>query len=187
MARGRRCQMEGRRRARFRLVSRQQRSVLTIGRPGDRQLPRWLASRSRQRKPGWRIRRVLSARPRGNAAAGPRCGDRRENPGVACTRFAPESARIASAQTREGLVTNHISEPAGSVSAARSRAGRRAAIQAGDRAAGSQSDRQDACEPHRRAGPGAGSRNSRQPAGRGAGELPGAAPQPAGEIRGAGR
>ena len=70
--------------ARLRLVSRQQRSVDAAGRSRDRQLPRWAASRPRQRKPRRRVGRVLSARPCGDPPA--RARQRRPAPNPCALR-----------------------------------------------------------------------------------------------------
>ena len=112
-----------------------------------------------------------------------RCaGDRSE--ACAAARFhAAESINVR--QRSRHLDTKHVLQQAGTAPAPRSGAGRCASIQAGDRAARSQSHRQDAREPHRRSRSGAGCRDGCQPAGRGPGELPRAAPQPARDLRGA--
>ena len=61
--------------------------------------------------------------------------------------------------SRGRLVTSHVPEPAGPLSAPRSGASGRAPVQAGDRAARSQPDGQDTGEPYRRPGSGARSRD----------------------------
>ena len=85
---------------------------------------------------------------------------------------------------RGHLVASHVSEPAGALSAPRSRARDRAPVQAGDRAARPQPHRQDARQSYRRPGARARSRGGGQPAGRRAREFRGPAPQPAGDVRG---
>ena len=53
---------------------------LAAGRSRDRQLPRWAASRPRQREPRRRVGRVLSSRPRGNPSARAACSDSADEP-----------------------------------------------------------------------------------------------------------
>ena len=89
--------------------------------------------------------------------------------------------------TEAHLVTSHVPEPAGALSASRSRARDRAPVQAGDRTARSQPDRQDPRQPYRRPRSGARCRGRGQPAGRRAGEFPGPPSQSAGDLRGARR
>ena len=62
------------------------------------------------------------------------------------------------------------------------RARDRASVQAGDRTARSQPDRQDARQPYRRARSQSRSAGRGRPTGRRAGEFPGPAPQPAGDV-----
>ncbi len=97
VAGGWRCRVESPRNARFRVVSRQQRSVGCAGRSADRQLPRWTASRSRQRKSRRRVGRVLSAWA---------CGD-----SSACARQRRPDKTRGTARRRRLNFTSHSSEP----------------------------------------------------------------------------
>ena len=123
--------------ARLRMVSRQQRPVGAAGRSGDRQLPRRTAPRSRQSKiaaANWSSPISLAC---GNSPV-PRAG---QGPHHAALRSPWRQNGHLLHSEREHHVTSHLPEPAGAVSAARSRAGDRAPVQAGDRTARSQPDR----------------------------------------------
>ena len=70
LAGGWRCPVESDCKSRLRMVFRRQRPIPGIGRSSDRKLPRWIASRSRQRKLRRRVGCMLSPWSRGDSSIG---------------------------------------------------------------------------------------------------------------------
>ena len=175
LACGRQSRMAGRRRARIRMVSRQQRSVDAPGRSRNGELPGWAALRPAEREQRRRIHRVLSSQPRGNSSACACQRGSRENrtvSGVARPNFLRAYSNQPSrsgrtVKNRGYCAKNYVPEPSGSLSAPRSGQGCRAPVQASDRTPGSKPRRQDAGEPYRRPGPWARSRDGAQSTRRG--------------------
>ncbi len=134
-----------------------------------------------EREPRWRIRRVLPARPCGDPAHGPFerevCATCNADDRLARLTFAGVNSN-----QRGCLARNSLRQPPDLPPAAGSRSHRRPALQARDRAARSQSDRQDPREPHRRPGAGDGCGHGRRPARGRAGEFRGPAPPSARDL-----
>ncbi len=134
---------------------------------------------------GRRVGRVLSSR---SCRDSPACA-RQHRPGETCRHFAPSAPEfhLHTPARRGHRVTSHLPEPAGALPASRPRAGDCASVQASDRTARPQPDRQDARQPYCRPGSRARFRGGCQPTRRRPGEFPGPPSQPAGDVRSARR